>query len=294
MAHTPLLDPRRAACPDYSSEAYAACRNTLIQGGMEEAAAVEFLVKMWETQNVADIAIWDAREAERQAATAENDRIRREAEAAAEAMRVQEIEAADKEERKKNRAKFLPIGDGRVPDTMPIIVPAAITAKLRAGHRVDLWHYTNAGLLHASADLDAESNRAGSFVAAPDGTVEFRPTLAAASSRAVIQDRDLSMEDFMVATYRLLAAMKEAGWPKDRVRMFADFWNNINNHPRRVSRDPRDVRALLLYQDEQRTQWHNITASATGATYDLSVINEVRLDEAFRTICTAGYDREIR
>ena len=57
-----------------------------------------------------------------------------------------EMEDHRREERKKNKSKFVPILPISVPTTPPIIVSAIATQYMDRGDYAPLWYFTNAGL----------------------------------------------------------------------------------------------------------------------------------------------------
>lgn len=55
--------------------------------------------------------------------------------------------------------------------------------------------------------------------------------------------------------------------------MMSRFWDNILDNPRRSSGIPEDKQTLMVYQEEQRKQWHHATSvPGQGTTYPKSVI----------------------
>lgn len=104
--------------------------------------------------------------------------------------------------------------------------------------------------------------------------------VSAASTRnagVVVDDQNLSFEDFCQACPRIIEAMEDASWPDERVTMMAKFWRNLQVHDFRSMRDPLAQKSLLVYQAEQRKRWHLAVKTAAGA-YDLSRINEILLE----------------
>ncbi|KAH9922567.1 hypothetical protein B0H21DRAFT_826982 [Amylocystis lapponica] len=60
--------------------------------------------------------------------------------------------------------------------------------------------------------------------------------------------------------------------------MLARFWGNLQLHPFKLTRDPCDKRALIVYQAEQREAWHQ-AINEPGGAWDISVIEETILLE---------------
>ncbi|KAF8800746.1 hypothetical protein BYT27DRAFT_7116798 [Phlegmacium glaucopus] len=107
----------------------------------------------------------------------------------------------------------------------------------------------------------------------PDGSTSWVPAASTKTASGVIDDKDIPWEDFCQAAPRMIVAMEEADWPRDRVTMLAKFWGNLQVHELRSSRDPLDQKTLIVYQAEQRRLWHLAISSPRGA-YNLSRINE--------------------
>ncbi|KAG1731536.1 hypothetical protein EDB19DRAFT_1604358, partial [Suillus lakei] len=83
---------------------------------------------------------------------------------------------------------------------------------------------------------------------------------------AVTRDENLSWEQFNEAAPRMIIAMKQHEWPKDRVDMHVQFWSALQNHRWRHSFDTLKQRALLLYQSQQRRLWHLTAGGPFGWT----------------------------
>lgn len=111
----------------------------------------------------------------------------------------------------------------------------------------------------------------------PDGSAALITASSSRASCTVIDDQNLSFEDFCQASPRMVTAMEEANWPKDRVKMMAFFWRNLQTHPLRSSHEPLAQKTLLVYQAEQRKRWHIAIKSANNM-YSLERINEVLLE----------------
>jgi hypothetical protein len=140
----------------------------------------------------------------------------------------------------------------------------------------------------------SEETKPGRISTDADGSLVFTPTVDTKASHGLVLDRDLSFEDVCTATPRLLQAMVTAGWPTERVQMFHAFFTAVQRHEFFSSIDERDQRAILLYQDEQRHAWHNEAATATLANpvYSLAVINERRLNDAWRRVDIEIHDEK--
>ncbi|KAF8184252.1 hypothetical protein BJ912DRAFT_853214 [Pholiota molesta] len=286
--NNPYLD----ACPDFSLPEFAERRDALTHLGWTDAQAVAFLKAAWVDVNNTAKARWDQAIAAEEQAAADAERERLEAAAAASAAQAQEQEALEKEDRKKNAAKYLPHSDNPVPSGPPIIPSAAVLAKLKKGEYVPLWHFTRAGLKAVDRSTASEDKNSGRLTTDAEGALVWTPILDSKIARGVVADRDLSFEEFTTAAPRLLQAMVTAGWPTQRVSMFHAFFTAIQRHAFWTSLDERDQHAIMLYEDGQRQLWHTAAATATLAhpVYSLAVINEDVLRDAWHRVDVQWYD----
>jgi len=97
------------------------------------------------------------------------------------------------------------------------------------------------------------------------GTTTWVPAAAKREPFSFKNDEDLSWEEFTIAAPRMLLAFQHAKWPESRITMFSEFWGNILRHQFRLSDDPLDVKTLLVYQAEQRRDWHHAILAPNGA-----------------------------
>jgi len=272
------IDPSLQECPDYQSETYTESRAPLISGDTTEAQAVQFLRTIWIAGNNADKTRWAA-----QLQNDENERahhLRLNDERVAQLEEVQRIEKEDaqKEEIKKNKAKYTPLVDRDVPTEPPVVASLYATRRVDKGLYVEMYHWTNAGLQEALRTLPAVDDESMTMIHLADGTSTFVPA-AAARDKKVIADKDLSFEDFCQAIPRYLDALETANTPLDKVDMLATFWASIQVHKYRSSLDPIDTKALLVYAGEQRILWYAAQANIdTTKHYVLTRINTALLE----------------
>jgi hypothetical protein len=154
--------------------------------------------------------------------------------------------------------------------TQPAIPSAVAIRKLEKGHFVPLWYFTNKGIEAASRSFNDE---AMVMVKKSDGTTLLVPTSSAMEEKGLIEDQDLTWEDFSIAVSRMTDAIGKAEWPQARILMMTAFWNGIQLHSSRSSSDPLGKRTLLLYQAEQRKLWH-YAMQFPGHGYSLANNNE--------------------
>ncbi|KAG1854882.1 hypothetical protein F4604DRAFT_1685892 [Suillus subluteus] len=243
-------DPNLSVCPNYADEAFADTRLQLTNENMTEAQAI-------------------ARQIEN------GKRINDEEQERQEQEHLDKEEASRKEDKKKNKHKYSAIPQLDVP-IKPVILPSPYTIrKLDKGDYVELWYFTNDGLddakLKSSVDEDAMI-----MATLAGGNTAWVSAASTRNAAAVVDDENLTFENFCQACPHIIDAMQEASWPADHVRMMALFWRNLQVHDFRSEREALAQKALLVYQAEQRKRWHIAVKSAGGA-YDLSRINETLL-----------------
>jgi len=83
------------------------------------------------------------------------------------------------------------------------------------------------------------------------GTLMFIPTVAKRLPASYLLDKDLEIEDILVAAPHLLSAMDQAGWPLAHIQMMANFYVGLTDHEYCSSGSEVDKRTWVLYHDEQ-------------------------------------------
>ncbi|KAG0701938.1 hypothetical protein DFH29DRAFT_1049192 [Suillus ampliporus] len=271
-------DPNLNVCPDYTSEDFVNTRAQLINENTTEEQVVQLLKNIWTANNRADKRLWQQQVNDDNEEQTHRNRLEEEEEERLNQERAKEEEDARKEERKKNKHKYTPIQNGsRIPDD-PAITPCSyVLRKLDKGEYVELWYFTNDGLDEAVIKKTVDDD-AMILSTLADGSTAWVSSASTRSARSVINDENLPFEEFCQACPRFLTALEEADWPRDRIRMMALFWRNLQVHRYRSLRDPIAQKTLLVYQSEQRRRWHVVAKSAAGP-YDLSEVNEKVLED---------------
>lgn len=287
-----ISNPNLDICPDYMSEIYTDARATLSQNNdFTEQQAAQLLESAWQAANNVNKRLWqeqeegDLRRQEEQSLRDEEERKQQD-----EAQRREE-ELTRREEIKKNKHKYIPIPDNDVPTEIPIIPAPYALRKLEKGDFVELWYFTNSGLEDAMNTVVMADDDTMVMSHLPDGSAALITASSSRASRTAIDDQNLSFEDFCQASPRMITAMEEANWPKDRVKMMAFFWRNLQTHPLRSSREPLAQKTLLVYQAEQRKRWH-IAIKSTNNLYSLERINEVLLERTRNQVYWDFRDRK--
>ena len=286
-------DPSLAQIPDFGGVPFDTIRTSLVNADRDNAAVIISLENAWQTSNTAERAAWDAQMAEEAALIAERKEAERLAADAAHALEQQELTTARLEEEKKTRAKFPAIPANGVPDLFPVIVSPGIRKKLRAGDWVALWNFTDTGLDDLRKDPAGADYDAVNLIKLASGNgLAWEDARNSATSRNIVDDSDLAWDEFTQAAPRLVTAMQEAAWPQDRVDMFATFFGNLHLYSLGVNEGSAQAtrRALLLYQSEQRKQWH-VTILNPATACSLALLNMALLSRYSQRITTADHDR---
>lgn len=271
------VDPNNIVCPDYTSPDHAALRQPLVDNGSTHDVAAQLLTAIWNTQHTIDCQRWqaqvDADTAAENARRTQHEEERKRLEEEAEKERAE----SKKEERKKNKAKYAPIPNRPIPSQQPVIASVSALKKLAKGEYVPLWYWTPAGIEAARSSFINSDTQTFTFVKDDHGSTTLAPTVSERESNSVIPDSNLPFDDFLIAIPRMIEAMGQAQWPKDRILMMSRFWDNILDNPRRSTGLLEDKLTLMVYQEEQRKQWHHAT-SVPGQGYDLSEISATLLE----------------
>ncbi|KAG1823670.1 uncharacterized protein BJ212DRAFT_1201856, partial [Suillus subaureus] len=82
----------------------------------------------------------------------------------------------------------------------------------------------------------------------PDGSTAWVSAAAVCNASSIVDDENLSFEEFCIACPQFIAAIEEADWPQGQVHMMAFFWKNLQIHPYHSMWDLLAQKALLVYQ----------------------------------------------
>lgn len=285
------VDPNTLQAPDYMSAQLSAPRNALkaVLPTLTDDEAAAALLSAWQASQTQKLAEWTAqlaadtlqRAVEQQ--RADDERVQ------GEARHAKEVADAQEEDRKKNRRKFVPL----VPRTktgMLVRLPLPYaTRRLEKCEWVPMWFYTPDGFKAASAANGRGDDDPMTLMKNEDGSLSTASNVRA--PKGTVADKDLSFEFFCLASVNMLDAMKSAGWPDERIAMFASFWSEIQEHALRYSGEELDRQVLLLYQEEERRRWHHAEASASDAPYDMSHVDAEILAEVKDRLHVADKER---
>ncbi|KAG0706436.1 hypothetical protein DFH29DRAFT_980475 [Suillus ampliporus] len=183
-------DPNIAILPDFRTEEHEAARNQLIANGVAERWAEQLEEADRDTEELWRLATEEERD--RQQAIAE------------------EQEAACKEEQKKNKSKFVPVGNSKVPSVLVVIPSHYAVHKLKAGEYCELYYFTNKGLKDAKKNLLSTEVPRLTLMMNAKGQQMWVNTNETRDPKAVVtKDKNLSWEHFNEAAPHMITAMKQ-------------------------------------------------------------------------------------
>ena len=138
-----LINPNELHCPDYTLPAYSLARQPFLSDTCTEAQATEILAKVWHANIQVEKVFWQQKVEAEAARAAEELREQAEREEVMFEAAEQEKLEAQKEDRKKNRSKYIDIPD-RPPPSRPTFVPTSYARqKIKQGLYVELCYFTN-------------------------------------------------------------------------------------------------------------------------------------------------------
>ena len=288
-------NPHDAVLPDFASDKHADACLALTDTGLLEDQAIAMLSRLWTLNNEKEKLQWDLLTAEEARAAEEVRQLTEMVEALLRQQDQADKEAALAEERKKHKNKFVPVPNTKVP-LKPVALPAKYALKqMENRNYIELYYFTNQGIADAKEVAMAPSDGTYVWKQQEDGLSTIVDL--AESKRGVktdpLPDDKLSWEQFFEATPRMIKFMMQYNWPQDRINMHYQFWLNIQSHRWRTSNDPLAKKALLVYQAEQRQNWHYAIGTPFG--YSIAEIKEEVLkrtrDELGQNMLNAAINR---
>ncbi|KAG1882361.1 hypothetical protein F4604DRAFT_1990630 [Suillus subluteus] len=290
----PILfsDPSLLVCPDFMGARYQATRTAMVTPTVTEAQAAETLRTTWVLTNEDLCLQWQDQVTEDERLNAERKRAVEE-EAERERLTLQlEENSARADEKKKNRSKHSAIIMRPRPfaNDEEALVSEFVLRKIDSGKYVELYYWTNDGLDDALVNYRTRDDDSMVPSIGEDGSTVWVSAATSKPAAGVIADRDLTPVDFAQAIPRIMAAIEERDWTKQRVQMLAQFWGAIMLHRYWNSKDQLASRTILLYQEEQHRAWHSAILSSSSS-WDLSIIDEPTLLRTFERVYCASLIR---
>ncbi|KAF8834192.1 hypothetical protein BDN67DRAFT_915419, partial [Paxillus ammoniavirescens] len=199
-----------AVQPDFMLEEHTPAHQQLTDNDIPDTQAAIILSNLWIQSNDKEKTVWARRIEEEVLAEKEADR--HEAQEAMERQREQDKEEAKalQEEHHKNKSKFAPVKHVKVP-IEPIILPSQIALrKLKSGAFCELWYFTNDGLADTEpSGSSALNNNHLTLSQTPDGLPSFIPAVFTKDEAPIVQDENLTWEQFGEAALCMIDAMRD-------------------------------------------------------------------------------------
>ncbi|KAG2068725.1 hypothetical protein BDR04DRAFT_972887, partial [Suillus decipiens] len=142
-------DPNLNTCPDYASEDFANTQAHLVNENTTDEQAVQLLRNIWQTNNTLDKCLWQQQADDDRKERAHLQCMEEDEQDCLNQEWANEEEDACKEERKKNKHKYIPIQKSGILDDLAIIPCSYALCKLDKGEYLELWYFTNDGLNEA-------------------------------------------------------------------------------------------------------------------------------------------------
>ncbi|KZP30371.1 hypothetical protein FIBSPDRAFT_946094 [Athelia psychrophila] len=229
-------DPGALQCPDFTLQEWAVTWDEVIASNPNttHASVAAILAVGWGAANNEQKRHWAAQQlADQQAEQVRTDRQQVEELREEEDRERRRTDAADNE-KKKYKQKFLPIPD------RPL-----------SGKLVELYFCTPPGIQAALSNpkwmLDASS-----IGQDEDGNLIVTSKADQQTAKGLIQDDNLSMGQFCLATPIFLQQAVLAGWPEDHLHMFAQFWSALQNHSWGWHTDPLRTSEEIYYEERNQ------------------------------------------
>ncbi|KAH7910923.1 hypothetical protein BJ138DRAFT_993570, partial [Hygrophoropsis aurantiaca] len=202
-------DPNLAQCPDFTSDVYRDLRAVFVNATTTDDQVAERQKQFWTTTNERDKLAWQEQiNADNEARIQQQQTVDAIAAQKREDL-AKEAEVALREERKKNRVKYINIPDRPPPSTTAraIACDAYATRRLDQGLYVELHYFTPHGLKLSQTATGAENSEALQPIQNANGTTGWIAAAATRNAATVVADKDLTFEEFCIAVPRMLRAM---------------------------------------------------------------------------------------
>ncbi|KAG0693026.1 hypothetical protein DFH29DRAFT_1007750 [Suillus ampliporus] len=222
-------NPNLSVCPDYTDPTFTNTRLQLTNENINKAQAILLLKNIWQADNDAARAQWQLQVEEDTEHQQHQERLNHEEQDRLEQECLDEDETARKEDKKKNKFKYTPIPNLDVPMKPTILPSPYAVCKLDKGDYVELWYFTNVGL--DDAKLKSSINEDTMIMATlAGGNTAWVSATSMRNTSTVVDDQNLSFEDFCQACPHIISAMEDASWPDNRRKDPYSFikWSNGN------------------------------------------------------------------
>ena len=116
-----LIDPSSIQCLDFTQDFYTAARANLINDCTTDAMAATQLADMWNTINTAEQARYQIQFRQEEEDNEQRLRVLQEARDLQDREDAKEKQEQANEERKKNKAKYMPVPQRGIPTQLPVL-----------------------------------------------------------------------------------------------------------------------------------------------------------------------------
>ncbi|KAF5377919.1 hypothetical protein D9615_006696 [Tricholomella constricta] len=321
MAALLVRDPNMEVCPDFDSEPFEPMRLLMRNTGLTDEQAVDALREAWMTRNDQLRDRWtqeaDARAAAAEAAAQlqqqqEEEELMREQEARRQQLLLQQqnqqVQPLPPDQQEEGEAPQEPVEDEQRRTKLKlrsfdpnlsvasVIVPRPSSYainKLANFDYCELWYFTQEGCEDAQRSQRSEADDA--FGMAKMGEmVMLRPVASVQASKRVVQDADLTWEQFHYAQRSFVEHVLKAGWPEDHAQSLVRFFVHLENSPYINRENGKQI--LLTYQARVRRNWMDVMKQSEGAVFNIALINNDLMETIARdlqSVTTANLQRQV-
>ncbi|KAG6812363.1 hypothetical protein H0H87_009830, partial [Tephrocybe sp. NHM501043] len=289
MAEPPQLltrDPSYDICPDFTSPPFKPMRALMRATGMTDKEAVTSLQMAWVMQNNAERERWEQEAEARAAAEAQEEQRRREEEQQQQVQpephprpeATQTAPTIDKEgaeQSRKARSKLRAFNPNvQVGNALAPHLSSYAINKLANFEYCELWYFSMEGCEDALRTQRTEAD--DSFGMTRIGElVTLRPVASVQASKRVIQDEDLTWEQFHYAHRCFIQHIMKSKWPDEHAQALLRFFIEIESSPF-VTRE-NGKKALLTYAARVQWNWMDIMKGG-GEVFNIALINDELLE----------------
>ncbi|KAG6904885.1 hypothetical protein DXG01_006458, partial [Tephrocybe rancida] len=271
-----MRDPNLDVCPDFSSAPFEPTRALMRATGMTDKEAVTSLQEAWTTHNDAEQDHWEQETEAWNSAAAQGDQGR-------EGRQQQQQHQQPPPEPQQQQAEPQPADEEltecehkarlklrvfnpqmRVGNTLAPRPSSYAINKLSNFEYCELWYFSMEGCEDALREL-----------------VTLRPVASVQASKRVIQDEELSWEQFHYAHRGFIQQIIESGWPEEHTQALLRFFIEIENSPFVTRENGKKV--LLVYAAHVRRDWMDLMKGG-GDVFNIALINDELLESVSREI----------
>ncbi|KAG6824810.1 hypothetical protein H0H87_010956 [Tephrocybe sp. NHM501043] len=240
---------------------------------MTDEEAVTSLQTAWVMQNDVEQERWEQEAEARAAAEAQEEQRRREEEQQQQTAPTIDEEGAEQSRKARSKLRaFNPnvrVGNALAPRPLSYAIN-----KLANFEYCKLWYFSMEGCEDALRTQQTEAN--DSFGMTRIGElVTLHPVASVQVSKCVIQDKDLTWEQFHYAHRCFIQHIMKSKWPDEHAQALLRFFIEIESSPF-VTRE-NGKKALLTYAARVQWNWMDIMKGG-GEVFNIALINDELLE----------------